>query len=321
MSWSSLMKPSTKALAREGRRTRDYSLLDLLHGYFYACWPYLYIGIATGEHPAAKALIPFLSKFFSADQPAGGTGEDTGQHRVKRRSRDRAGKPTFADTYHGKVLPLENARKLVAIGEEIRLSCPEQVIPYTRARDIVMKNPDHIVALDCPCRVSRQDPCHPLDVCLIVGEPFASIISEHNPGRSRRITQAEAVDILEAEDSRGHVHHAFFKNAMLNRFYAICNCCSCCCGAMQAQRNGIPMLASSGYVCRFDGNLCEGCAECVDFCQFGSLSLQDGHSSVDLTKCMGCGVCVGRCPNKALSLVRDPDRGLPLEVQTLMNQV
>lgn len=274
-----------------------------------------------GEHPAAKALIPFFSRFFGTDRSAGSPGEGTGQLQVERWSRDRAGKPTFADTYHGKVVPLENARKLVAIGEEIQISCPEQVIPYTRARDIVLKNPDHIVALDCPCRVSRRDPCHPLDVCLIVGEPFASFVAEHNPGRARRITQAEAVDILEAEDSRGHVHHAFFKDAMLNRFYAICNCCSCCCGAMQVQRNGTPMLASSGYVCRLDGHLCEGCAECVDFCQFGSLSLRDGHSSVDETRCMGCGVCIDRCPNKALSLVRDPDRGVPLEIQTLVDQI
>ena len=35
---------------------------------------------------------------------------------------------------------------------------------------------------------------------------------------------------------------------MLGRFYAICNCCKCCCGAMQAHLNGVPMLASSGYV-------------------------------------------------------------------------
>ena len=66
----------------------------------------------------------------------------------------------------------------------------------------------------------------------------------------------EAVAILQAEQERGHVHHAFFKDAMLQRFYAICNYCSCCCGAMQAQRNGTPMLASSGYVSRVDEDAC-----------------------------------------------------------------
>ncbi len=49
----------------------------------------------------------------------------------------------------------------------------------------------------------------------------------------------------------------YYKDAMLGRFYAICNCCSCCCGAMEAQRNGTPMIASSGYVAVVDEDLCE----------------------------------------------------------------
>ena len=147
----------------------------------------------------------------------------------------------------GSVPPLA-ASKLVTVQQDVTLTDLEHVIPYSRARDIVLRNPDHIVVLDCPCRVGRADPCLPLDVCLIVGEPFASFVSEHHPGRSRWITQDEAVEILWAEQERGHVSHAFFKDAMLGRFYAICNCCSCCCGAMQYHHQGIPMLASSGFV-------------------------------------------------------------------------
>jgi hypothetical protein len=39
---------------------------------------------------------------------------------------------------------------------------------------------------------------------------------------------AEALDLLRAEHERGHLHSAWFKDVMLNRFYAICNCCKCC---------------------------------------------------------------------------------------------
>ena len=295
------LKPSTVAFVREARDTPGYSLFDWVHGYVYLRWPYLYIGIGTGEHPLARffgPLVRWLARLFPP-RPAD----------------EQAGRVTFADTYHGKVVPLEAARQLVTVKEEIRLTEPEQVIPYARARDIVLQNPDHIVVLDCPCRVSRPNPCLPLDVCLIVGEPFASFVAEHHPDRCRWITPEEAVEILRAEDERGHVHHAFFKDAMLGRFYAICNCCACCCGAMQAHCHGTPMLASSGYVSLVDADLCVGCGICADFCQFGALSVEDGIASVDTAACMGCGVCVPKCTQEALSLVRDPARGEPLEIR------
>jgi Pyruvate/2-oxoacid:ferredoxin oxidoreductase delta subunit len=179
----------------------------------------------------------------------------------------------------------------------------------------VLNDPDHIVALDCPCRAARSDPCLPLDVCLIVGEPFAGFMIEHHPDRARRITQARAAEILEQEHRRGHVHHAFFKDVMLGRFYAICNCCSCCCGAMQAYRNGTPMLASSGYVSEVDSELCIACGTCGELCPFDAVASADGGIvQVHAEICMGCGVCVDACPVHAHELRRDPSKGEPLEI-------
>jgi Pyruvate/2-oxoacid:ferredoxin oxidoreductase delta subunit len=225
---------------------------------------------------------------------------------------------TFADTYHGKVVPLEAATQLVSVEEDVDLGDLEQTIPYTLARDIILKNPDHIVVLECPCRTVRPDPCKPLDVCLVIGEPFASFVVEHHPRRSRWISQEEAAGILRAERERGHVHHAFFKDAMLGRFYAICNCCACCCGAMQAHQHGTPMLASSGYVAQVDAKLCVACGVCADYCQFTAISADDGLARIDAATCMGCGVCVAHCPQEAISLVRDPAKGEPLEIKKLI---
>jgi ferredoxin len=305
--WAKVVRPSTREFAREARRVPGYTLLDGLHGYVYARWPYLYIGIATGEHPLARALGPVVRWF-------GRLLESRAQARP---DDDRV---TFADTYHGKVMPLDSAKRLVTVEQALDLRDLEQVIPYALARDIVLQDPDHIVALDCPCRASRPEPCLPLDVCLIVGEPFASFVAEHHPQRSRWITQDEAVEILRAEQERGHVHHAFFKDAMLGRFYAICNCCSCCCGAMQAWRNDVPMLASSGYVSRVDVERCVGCGACAEICPFEAVAERDGRAVVDTTLCMGCGVCVPKCSQGALSLVRDANKGEPLEIELLAAQ-
>lgn len=304
-SWPDLLRPSTRAFIQEARRTPGYSVFDWLHGYVYARWPYLYIGVAVGEHPLARVVGPLvrgLSRLFPL-RPA---------------DAQSPGRVTFADTYHGKVVPLEAATRLVTVEKEICLTDLEQVIPYARARDIVLRNPDHIVVLECPCRASRTNPCQPLDVCLIVGEPFAGFIAEHHPRRSRWIAQEEAVEVLRAEHERGHVHHAFFKDAMLGRFYAICNCCACCCGAMQAWRSDSPLLASSGYVSRVDADGCIGCGVCAEFCQFGALLVGDGIVIVDEALCMGCGVCVSKCEQEALSLMRAPGKGEPLEIQKLM---
>lgn len=296
-----LLRPSTRAFYREGRRTPGYSLLDFFHGYVYGRWTYYYLG-ARPVPLLFRPLFRLGASLFA--RPRRGEKTEEGHH-------------PFADRYHGKVMPLDAAERLVTLNVGLELYGLEQVIPYPVARDIVLRHPDHIVALECPCRAGREHPCLPVDVCLIVGEPFASFIAEHHPTQARWITQAEAVGTLRAEHERGHVHHAFFKDAMLGRFYAICNCCSCCCGAMQAFEHGIPMLASSGYVSRVEPKSCAACAVCVEACPFHALEMDERTVRVDEARCMGCGVCVSKCPRGALSLVRDPKKGEPLDVREL----
>jgi ferredoxin len=296
-------KQSRQDFFREAKKISGFRLFDKLHGYVYIRWPYLYIGTAMGEHPLAKILGPILS-FVSRIFPP--------------KDLEDPNRKTFADGYHGKVVPTDTAVELVSIKEDIFLPDLEQVIPYPTARAIILKNPDHIVALDCPCRSARENPCTPLDVCLVIGEPFASFVMNSQPDHSRWISQEEAIEILHAERDRGHVSHAFFKDAMLERFYAICNCCECCCGAMNAHRNGTPMLTSSGFIAQVDEDLCIGCGDCESSCQFHAISTTEGWALVDVDACMGCGVCESHCSQKAISLIRDESKGIPLEIYKLM---
>jgi len=302
-----LVKTSTRAFYQEAKKVENYSFYDFLHGYLYSKWPYLYIGVGTGEHKLNRFLAPlflFLTSVFSPAKE--GEPEDS--------------KLAFANSYHGKVIQIEEAKRLVSIKEEIEIRNIEKVIPFTRAKDIIMKNPEHIIALDCPCRLSRENPCNPVDVCLVVGDPFASFILEHQPEKSRLISSEEAISILEAEHERGHVSHAYFKDAMLNRFYAICNCCSCCCAAFQAQRNGTPMIITSGYTAFVNGELCEGCSICSQFCQFDAIAIINQKAVIDSEFCYGCGVCVDKCEQKAIVLNLDPAKGIPLEINKLMEE-
>ncbi|MBM4168759.1 MAG: 4Fe-4S ferredoxin [Ignavibacteria bacterium] len=308
MSSNPFLRPSTKAFVREAKTLPHYSRFDFLHGYIYTRWPYFYIAVATGEHPLARVLLPLLERLGRA------VSFFTRLRRNSRSSENGNGEVTFADTYHGKVVPLNAATRIVSINRPIPRTDLEHVIPYTRARELVVKNPHNIAVLQCPCRAARKKSCSPGEVCLIIGEPFAGFVAEHHPTRARRITSAEAVEILRTEDERGHVHHAFFKDAMLGRMYAICNCCRCCCGAMQAHRNGTPMLASSGYVAKVDVDRCVACGTCAKYCQFDAVSLVDGRKVIEEVKCMGCGVCIPKCKHNALALVLDPARGVPFEI-------
>jgi len=298
------ISPSTRSYWNEANRVKDYPFIEKLHGYLYLRFPYFYIATATASNWLGKfgaKLITVLFKFFPP-RPA------------------KPNQITFADTYHGKVISVETARELVSIKKNIKVNDLEKVIPFQLARSLIIDHPEALVALNCPCRAARENPCLPLDVCLIVGEPFASFTLEHHPTQSRAISSEEAISILEAEEERGHVHHAFFKQAVMQRFYAICNCCQCCCGAIQAHQSGTPMLASSGYIASINEEQCIGCGVCEPYCQFGAIAIKDGLSNINLADCMGCGICVSHCDQNALNLVLTPSKGLPLEMATIIAQ-
>jgi MinD superfamily P-loop ATPase len=103
----------------------------------------------------------------------------------------------------------------------------------------------------------------------------------------------------------------------MGRFYAICNCCKCCCGGLQEMRRGVPMVASSGYVAEIDSDLCTQCGDCVEACPFQAVS-DNGEGVVrDWSRCMGCGVCEVKCSTGAVRLVRDERKGISLDVRLL----
>ena len=223
--------------------------------------------------------------------------------------------------YHGKVVKLKDAIQLVTQKGDLTLITPEKVIPFKLAKDIILKNPSSIAVGRCPCRAASENPCLPMEVCFFVGDPGASFIADHNP-QFRKISQEDAVSILEAEHERGHVHTAYFKKDMGNKFSAICNCCSCCCLGIKMWNHlqgTVPIIASSGYVAEVD-NECNGCEACVPACSFNAIGMEeDGRkAAVDFDKCMGCGVCEDVCPVGAISLRLEPAKGEPLDLEELM---
>ena len=295
------LRPSTRAFWQAARQRPGSGVGEALHGLMYLKWPEIYIRTGLGRGLAAKILrepAAWLCRVFGLWK------SDSGRR--------------FADTYHGKVMPAPDITRLIRVNRSLDIHVPEKVLPYALARDIILDNPADLALLDCPCRSTAKNPCLPLDVCIIVGRHIVDFVLEHHPAKSRRVTADEAVAVVEAAHGRGHVSHAFFKEAVLGRYYAICNCCTCCCGAMQAHRSGVPMLASSGYVAVFEkAEKCLRCGLCAKICPFDAISARTNGKDRPLPRistdaCLGCGLCVMRCPTEALRLERDPDKPAPL---------
>lgn len=223
-----------------------------------------------------------------------------------------------ADTYHGKLIIQKDASKLISLKKPLVLTDLDHVIPYPLARSIILQSPiPSLAVVDCPCRAQKEDACLPRDVCLVVGEPYTSFIIDHQPDKARRITVEEALDIIEAEEKRGHVHTAWFKDVMHNRFYTICNCCSCCCLGMESYFRGVPRLAHSGYSPFIDNEACSACGNCASTCPFQAIEADGDFPVLNQSLCMGCGLCVSHCPSDAIKLILTPHKGIPLDIERL----
>lgn len=277
-----LILPSTRQTLKEG----GFNLKNL-HGYIYSRWSKWYIGSMI------KYIFPLSSRWF---------------------------RKKIAERYYGKILTQEQAEKIINHDHTTHVHSHqlEKVIPYPIARNLILNGPPDICIYECACRNSRRNPCKPTKVCMIVGQPFVDFTIEHKPEDSQRISKDEALKILREEHERGHVHTAWFKDLCLDRFFAICNCCKCCCGGIEAMmKYSMPMLISSGFSAKVDKNKCNGCGICERVCPFNAPKVVDGKSQINTKKCMGCEVCKDKCPEKAITLFLDKTKPDPLEIDKL----
>jgi Pyruvate/2-oxoacid:ferredoxin oxidoreductase delta subunit len=264
-------------------RLSNMPFLKKLEGYFYAARPAIYLRPATWQ---------WVIRLFG--------NREEGQ------------------TYHGKIMTKKDTARLINVNEPVHLTELEHVIPYDVARDIILNDPlPSLAAMDCPCRAQKKDACEPRDVCIVMGEPIVSFVMEHHPNKARRLTVDEALKIIEAEEQRGHIHTAWFKDSMHDRFYTICNCCTCCCLGMKSFFRGTPRIAHSGYSPAIDASICAGCGTCEGICPFSAIADQGGRPVIDTGKCMGCGLCVTHCRIGAISLSLAPQKGTPLNIERL----
>lgn len=191
-----------------------------------------------------------------------------------------------------------------------------EIFPFEKASGLI-ENAKSWGVRDCICRVQKRligDPCdHPVENCLV----FAPVEGAFdNSEVDRPISKEEAFRILRQAEDAGLVHTT--GNYQDHNAY-ICNCCTCSCGILRsvAEFNNSSAVARSDFYAVIAEDLCLGCGDCLDRCQFKALVLDDHLCQVDLANCVGCGLCVPACPEDALSLQRRPGGELPLPPQNI----
>jgi Pyruvate/2-oxoacid:ferredoxin oxidoreductase delta subunit len=238
----------------------------------------------------------------------------------------------FIPITHSKVVTFGDAKKIITLNEDLRAdpSVSERVVPFEVAHSIIFENPGKIAALECPCRAKSQNcssPKYGIQVCLVIGDPAASFCLEHaSMTNAREVTQAEALEILQEAHNLGWMHTIWFRD-VVDRSFAMCNCCKCCCVGLflytlapKIGYEGKNIFTSSGYVAKVDKDTCkEDCPGCEIFCKFGAYkkNLTTKKAAIAYDECIGCGVCVDKSPYGAISLARDPSKGIPLDVDEL----
>jgi len=142
-------------------------------------------------------------------------------------------------------------------------------------------------------------------VCILLGF-YADYYIDLKMGR--KITQEEALDILDMAEEAGLVHQ--FADSLDPG--AICNCCPDCCGDLRMLKM-IPNAAEfaiSNHFAQTDSEMCDGCATCLDRCPMDAVSMNEAQIAfINLDRCIGCGLCVKSCPTGAMILVSKPEEG------------
>lgn len=207
------------------------------------------------------------------------------------------------------------------------------ILDYERATHIV-EEAKYIGLGTCYCRHKMYHAGHPCqinapwDVCLTF-DNVARSLAEHGE-YTRLISKAEARDALERSYESNLVQIG--ENVREHPAF-ICNCCGCCCEALQAARKFSPMqpIATTNYIPEVSEEQCIGCGKCAKVCPILAISLEDREEKakgmeqkqnteqkpakqtrkrklarIDTEICLGCGVCARNCPTKAIQLSRRP---------------
>ncbi len=183
------------------------------------------------------------------------------------------------------------------------------VTSYDNAREILENVEGPYAVAPCVCVQAREligKKCkhEMIERCMVNSQSYI------DSGDARKITKAEAIEILQKAEDRGLViQPTNNKNAG-----GFCLCCGCCCGILSNAKllESPAELFATNYFSEVDEEECTGCRTCEDVCPMDAIIVND-VSHINRERCIGCGVCVSQCPSEAIYLRDKEEKIVPPE--------
>jgi Pyruvate/2-oxoacid:ferredoxin oxidoreductase delta subunit len=189
-----------------------------------------------------------------------------------------------------------------------------QVVPLEECQKIFEFLPS-IVRIACYCRHStvgtEQRYCYCLSMApgggamaQIIRDVDVSYLTGPNTAGLEILTPEQALTSFKEHEKEGLCHTVWtFVTPFIG---AICNCDRTDCLAMRATVGyTFPIMFRSEFVAAVNSNMCNGCKQCMQACQFGALSYSAASKKarVDVRRCYGCGICRMKCEKQAITLL------------------
>jgi len=192
------------------------------------------------------------------------------------------------DQYRARTIPVHVSIQAT----QVVLSQPEMEALLAQAQCIALGQ--------CDCRREHRRCAAPLDVCLTLDETARETMAR---GHARRVSLAEALQVLRRSHEHGLVHLAY-RQGDSKGTEIVCSCCPCCCWFLNALKrfDYHNALAESSFVAAFDPAPCNGCGLCVRRCPFEAWQIGGDGVRFDPVRCFGCGLCVSACAPGAIAL-------------------
>ena len=182
---------------------------------------------------------------------------------------------------------------------------PEQILPQENWKLQIQTAKRRIVA-PCGCRTLWGKCDHPRLTCFAVFDNSRGEYYLNKPGRLlKELSVEEIMKIVRQNEELGLIH------------WGVCYCCSDACEMMYSytKANRTDLVQPNRFLAAVNDDLCAGCQDCVEKCQFNAIEMvkKPGSKKLKATiindKCRGCGVCVVGCKQKALRLeiVKPPE--------------